>query len=41
VGLKTKVAAEAEGRTVKVLVAFFEVVLLAAMRVTFRNPEVV
>jgi hypothetical protein len=41
VGLKTKVAGEGEGITVRVLVAFFEVVLLAAMRVILRNPEAV
>ncbi len=41
VGLKTKVAGEGEGMTVRVFVAFFEVVPLAAVRVTLRNPEAV
>jgi hypothetical protein len=41
VGLKTNVAGEGEGITVSVFVTFFEVVLLAAMRVTFRNPEAI
>jgi hypothetical protein len=41
VGLWTKVAAEGAGITVRVFVALFEVVPLAAMRVIFRNPEAV
>jgi hypothetical protein len=40
-GLKTKVAGEGKGITVRVLVALFEVVLLATMRVIFRNPGAV
>jgi hypothetical protein len=39
VGLKTKVAGEVDGNTVTVLVAFFDVVLVAAMRVTLLNPD--
>jgi len=38
-GLKTKVAGEFEGKTVRVLVAFFELVLLAAIRVTLWKPD--
>jgi hypothetical protein len=40
-GLKTKVASADEGRTIRVLVALFEAVLVAATRVIFLNPEAV